>query len=182
MPVDGCRPFRDLLVDFVDGELDGGELRRVSSHVETCDHCASRVSALRRSLVIAERLWEADHAAQPTSTEVARRGRSRGRVWLGRGIVAAALVAAVIPIVWLSWPRPVEVGPPLTSARLTYADIEFQIWEAGLAARIVATGDALARIPGGAKQAAMSYRQVLADHSDTSAALEALRKLQQMGE
>ncbi len=182
MPVDGCEPFRDLLVDFVDGELDGGELRRVSSHVETCDHCASRVNALRRSLVIAQRVWEADRAAQPPSTGIARHGRSRSRILLGRGMVAAALVAAVIPVVWLSWSRPVEVGPPLTSARLSYADIEFQIWEAGLAARIVATGDALAGIPGGAKQAAMSYRQVLTDHSDTSAALEALRKLQQMGE
>ena len=182
MPVDGCISFRDSLVDFVDGELDGGELRRVSSHVDACADCAGRVAALRRSLVIAERVWDADQSMQSPSTGIARRRGSGRRIWLGRGLVAAALAAAVIPAVWFSSPRELEVRPSLTSAQLSVADIEQQIWEAGLAARIVATGDALARIPGGAKQAAMSYRQVLADHSDTSAALDALRKLQQMGE
>jgi hypothetical protein len=42
-----CESLREHLGAYVDGELAGAEMLRVSQHLEECDHCAGRIDELR---------------------------------------------------------------------------------------------------------------------------------------
>ena len=43
----GCKSLEPFLNAFVDGELGGAEMLRVSQHLEACNECAQEVEGLR---------------------------------------------------------------------------------------------------------------------------------------
>ena len=103
----------DVLVDLVDGRLDGAEQRGVERHLEGCGHCRALVEDLRSIRAAAFMLdrrepnadtWsklQAAIAAEPAPKgrllEMSRRsfggGRTNWAVWLG---AAAALILATV--------------------------------------------------------------------------------------
>lgn len=185
MPVDKCEAIRDLLVDFADGELDGGELDRVSLHVEACRQCADRVDALRRSLLLAGRVWDADHATQSSSTAAAPRGRPI--VW-HRRVRRGLAVAAMVGLVSLSWTQFRSVESPkallpvtVAATTVSFEDVETLIWKAGMAARMLESAHVLSEAPGGEQLAAARLRIVLSDYPDTPAAAIAQERLTLIG-
>ena len=102
----------DVLVDLVDGRLDGAQQRRVERHLDACEHCRSLVDDLRSIRAAAFMLdrheappeaWsrvQAAIAAEPAltgsvfGTSLGRGSFSGGAaVWLG---AAAALILATV--------------------------------------------------------------------------------------
>lgn len=110
-----CRECEDRMVDALYGELDGGQLALLESHVESCDACGRLYAEMRETLGVMEgrerpdpgqAWWDGFYNRLTARMENEERERG-GRGWLGRllpgfsqtglrwayrGVLAAALV------------------------------------------------------------------------------------------
>lgn len=205
MAVDACEDIRDLLVDFADGELAPEAANRVARHAEVCPPCAARVEALRRSLFLAGRVWDADRATQSDALPDVRPGRSKGPSLMRAALAVAAMIAlAVAAWTQLRAPATDPTAPveshhggiaanraddrPDASAsdadeiQTAIEEVEAAIWKAGAAARMVASAEMLADAPGGKRFAAERLRVVINEYADTPSATIARSRLALLGD
>jgi hypothetical protein len=86
-----CKEFADRLVDYVDGELPEEQAQAVARHLAECNHCRQTAEALRRSLGLAQILWQ-DNLGEAT---VGRGGGARG---LRSTAVPAVSPTGILPV------------------------------------------------------------------------------------
>jgi len=110
-----CDLIRDDLDLFVDGELRGEELRRVSQHIEACRHCTDEIEArrnvgvsVREALLLSQSLQVPQGLASGIVTRIRAESAQSWRALFGRavedwhwaivggGAVAATFVSALI--------------------------------------------------------------------------------------
>jgi anti-sigma factor RsiW len=96
----GCREFRDLLEEWLDGELSGEERAVVERHLQACTECAQYLEE-RRLLGMALKTTLSERAAglrfqPPTLPRLQAAGRAPWLHLNPRGLLAAAAVALVV--------------------------------------------------------------------------------------
>jgi anti-sigma factor RsiW len=124
-----CAPFEELLVPFLDGELEGAEAAPLQAHLELCSSCRRALEEHRLVAAWIPRL--AVEAQPPRQALLAVRGRlvraealRRRRRALIRGAAAAGiLVAACLAAGRWSAP-PAPDGPPPALQGVTLEDLE----------------------------------------------------------
>jgi len=113
---ESCEEISAWLVDFADGELPEHERGRVETHVSHCAACRAELGRLRRSLELAQSVWQeaAAAVAAPCPPLAARDGSLMS---LRRVATVAACAAAVLVVLgtWLLW-RP-RGGSEVASVR-----------------------------------------------------------------
>ena len=161
-----CEDIAEILVDYADGELSAEQSSMVAEHLAGCDDCRRLVEGLRRSLELAETIWEDN--LEPTETiRIAAPTRTSRRSWRRYAAAAAAvLVVSAISIVWCITRSPSTRQP-------TFAEIERKITEAGNAARLLAAADLLNGYSEAGNIAQRQYRYIVETYPDTSAASKA---------
>jgi anti-sigma factor RsiW len=180
MKSNGCNQIRNELVAFADGELTGSAADRVRRHVSECTECAALLSALQRSLAVAELIW--------TDAEVRadeRRIRAPRRLQIWPAVLGAAAALALAIGLWnlhaagRREPTAPPAGrmtqsapPPAAQDRVAVAVLEHSIARAGAAAELLAAADYLARAPGGREYACEQYRYIARVFAGTPAAAD----------
>lgn len=176
-----CSDFRELLVDFADGELTAVEHRRVADHLDVCPECHAELRLLERSLELARQAWE---QSAPVDTEIVPRLPAGGRApsmspanrlsTRGRGAIAAGVAACVFLVLWASIavlrPQPQPDGQvvdvavvqqatesPLSTERQIERFISLEVRSARLAVAV----DLLASQPGLEDEAARAERYLV---------------------
>jgi len=162
---ESCDNFAELLVDYADGCLSAEQSTRVADHLSECDHCRTLLDGLRRSLELAQVVWE-DNLSQTTETiRIPAPGRTRRRSW-PRYAAAAILIVSAISITSRIMNKPVKDQP-------TFAEIEQKITEAGNAAKLLAAADLLGEYSEAETIVKQQYRRIVETYPDTSAASKA---------
>lgn len=119
-----CEPYRNQLLEYVDGNVTGGARAEIEAHLAHCPGCRQEVQALRDTLALVARM----PAPEPPETfwqqylrelrqQIAPAPRlPRLRDWftipLLRPVPALAVGIALVFAVVLAWQRSPE-GPPL---------------------------------------------------------------------
>ena len=171
-----CDEVRDLLVDHADGALSPADSARLAEHAAECPDCRALVGAVERGLAAARLIW-ADGLAQTEPGAAPRRAgfvrRHRLRVVLVAAVVLLAVLGPVLYRAIQRGGRPAR--PPVQEVAL--ADVLREIDDAGVAARMLAGADLIARQPGGEKFAADRYQFIVSAYPRTEAAAIARRRL-----
>jgi len=165
-----CESIEPLLVDYADDVLEPAARQRVAEHVAQCPACAETFDGLRRSLGLAQVIWE-DNISSNHQTAWAKAHPTR--IW--RYVAAAAVIVLGIGLAlrWHRLPEPVPTEP-----ELTIAQIEQQIFDEGNAAKVLAAGELLAKKPEAADLAQRPYRYVIENYPETNAAAIARMRIQ----
>lgn len=151
-----CEQFRDMLVDYADGELSAQDSQAVAEHLAQCPVCREIVGGLKRSLHLAKAIWQ-DNLEAPKTTSVRRRV-VRLLPWAA---IAATILIAAGTLILNSVHRPAE---------LEYAGIERQVTGVATAARLLAATQILAQCEGTESIVQEQYRYILHNYADTPAA------------
>lgn len=179
MSSDLCETYRGQLVDYADGELDAAESARIANHLAMCPACRRRLAALRTSLAAARRIWAetADGlTALPSGVSDGSRRAPARRRWpyrLAYGVAAAILLLLAYFVRLPGLPS----GAPPNPTAASLAQVEEEIWEAGMAQQMLMTGRILSETPGGASYAAERYRFITEHFTGTGGAREARAQL-----
>ena len=128
-------------------------------HLAECPACCETVESLRRSLHLAEAIWQDNLQHAETATGPARR-RMAHRLYYA---IAAGIVLATGTLLMNA-----VHGPPKSNA--TYADIERQVARASAAARLLAATQMLAGCEGTEPLVERQRRYILDNYGDTPAA------------
>lgn len=126
-----CREFDARLSAFVDGELDAGPMADAEAHVSTCPDCHGRADGERRFRQLLRR--QPKEAApvefRARMLALARRQRTRKKVWVWLG--TPALAAAVLLLAFVLMARSLPTGSSqselvarLVDKHLAYAQLE----------------------------------------------------------
>jgi anti-sigma factor RsiW len=164
---DSCEEMEELLVDFADGALAGGEAERVGAHLERCPHCRAMVEALAQSLRCAEVIWQ-DNLRETQAARVGLR-----RLWRYFAIAAGVALSLGSVLFWSARHQPTTKAP-------TLAEVERHIVTAGTAARLLAATDQLETQASLRDVAQSQYRYILERYPDTEAAAQARLKLESL--
>jgi anti-sigma factor RsiW len=85
---------------YADGELDGGEIRAVEAHLETCAECRGALGEIRTLKAAVKRVDWGDAApaglADTLRKRVAAERARRTALWSGGGLAAACLAGALL--------------------------------------------------------------------------------------
>jgi anti-sigma factor RsiW len=158
-----CEEFADRIVDYVDGELPEDEAQTVARHLAECDRCRQTAEALRRSLGLAQILWNGN-LAEPAVVAPSRRvQRLQPRSFY---IVAAAAVILLATgtsflVFFRHTPRPTPI---------TFEEVQRQVARAGTAAQLLAATRLVAQCEGTESIVQQQYRYILSEYADTPAA------------
>ena len=173
-----CDEIREMLVGYLDGELGGEELVRVEEHLAGCGGCRVEVEALERSLELVKVVWE-DGAAELEAVGAGKVMRKEGFDGL-RFLATAAVLALVLggALVW----RVMQGGGEVVEREpvemeLTMAEIEKEVYRAGLAAELLAMADFIGEQPGGEEYAWERYTYLAKTYPDTQGGKTAKIKL-----
>jgi predicted anti-sigma-YlaC factor YlaD len=167
----GCEEIRMLLVDYADGELSGAEGERVTAHLTECPACRELVEGLRKSLGLAEVVWN-DNAAEVEKIAGGRIPRVRRVSW--RRYVAAAAGIVVIGAICLMQLR----EEPAVESPQTFEEIDRKISDVGSAARILAATELLAESGNFKDIVQQQYRYIVERYPETPAGVEAQLRIQ----
>jgi predicted anti-sigma-YlaC factor YlaD len=156
-----CDVWREELVDYVDGELAAERGGGVAEHLRECADCRRRVEALRRSLGVAQALWnESEQCIQPARARHLSRPARRRRMPL-RFLAPALATAAAVLLALILWrgarPATKPAGPGVARGLGTDAALALEIERAGIGAQLLAAADLLAATPGGREIACAQY-------------------------
>jgi anti-sigma factor RsiW len=164
-----CRWIKDRLVFYSDDELPDDEHERVTAHLGDCPACQGELQLLRDSLKYASLVWE-----QTSVACVTRSGRATGGVVrtphrrfglsarLAAIVVAGLLVAGFLTARRYEWKVdstasspsrtairvPEEVVTPPSRSEPAIADIHALLARESQAARLAASAEFLATVPG----------------------------------
>jgi anti-sigma factor RsiW len=176
-----CDEIVGKLVDYADGELPDAELAEVAEHVAHCEPCRERLDALRRSLELAQAVWNASEAALASLRPGIASDRERGRaIWTGwrRVALVAAAAALFIAVGLLRYVAREPSPPPASSLRKAVPEeLRLQVARVAIAAQLLMAADLLAEQPGGEDLACERYRYVLSAYPETEAAARAGARL-----
>ena len=172
-----CKHIRKKLVSYADGDLSPTETEAVRRHLQQCDGCREVLTALERSIGLAEAIWEDGIASlQAVSAPVSPKGR--GIRWSRVGLAAAAalLLAACSIVLWRVRSRPGPAGPHAREVR-TLAQIERDVSRAGVSAQLFAAAEMLAKEPEAHAIASERFYSIVNEYPDTPAARRARERL-----
>ena len=161
---ESCDSFAELLVDYADGRLGAEQSIRVADHLAECDDCRTLAEALRKSLELAQVIWQ-DNLSETESIRIPAPARTGWRSW-PRYAAAAILIVSAIFITTNMMEKPAKDQP-------TFAEIERRITEAGNAARLLAAADLLVGYSNVETIVKQQYRRIVETYPDTSAASKA---------
>ena len=115
--------YRDKLVAYADGELDGAEARELHAHIETCADCRARLALLKRSYAALEHLGD---VAVPEGFAARVKSRTHRRLvrmpFYAGGAVAVAATLLLMFATHGTSVRPqgnISVQPPSAAAGVT---------------------------------------------------------------
>jgi anti-sigma factor RsiW len=185
-----CEEFADRIVDYVDGELPGDEAHAVARHLAECERCQETAETLRRSLGLAQVLWQ-DNLAKPVArSDAVRRCVAgilpaiRGRDALDthcrcpyghttnlprrRSLYAIAAAASILLVTGGSFLLLLHEVP--THSPATFEDIQRQVARVGTAAELLAATRIVAQCEGTESIVQQQYRYILRQYADTPAA------------
>ncbi len=174
-----CEEIREMLVDYAEGQsrqgwpspLSTGESNEVAEHLAKCEHCQKMLEALRRSLELAEVVWE-DGLAETKEIRVPILGKPRKIRWPRYAAVAAGiLLVLTTSVVWRVLVRPAK-------KEISFAEIERRITESGNAARLLAAAELLAEYQDAQSIVKEQYRYIVETYPETAAANKAKLKIQ----
>ncbi len=166
-----CEDIREMLVDYADGQLSPDESNEVAEHLRKCKHCQKMLEALRRSLELAEVVWE-DGLVETKEIRAPILGKPRKIRWLRYAAIAASILLVVTTsVVWRALMRPAK-------KEISFAEIERRINESGSAARLLAAAELLAEYPDEQSIVKGQYRYIVETYPETAAAAEAKSKIQ----
>jgi len=163
-----CEDIREMLVDYADGRLSPEQSSEVTEHLETCENCRKLVEALRKSLELAEVVWE-DGLIETEAVKIPVRQEIH---WLRYAAVAASiLIVVTTSIVWRGISRPQK-------DELSFEEIERSIAESANAARLLAATELLADYPDAREIVEQQYRYIVKTYPETPAATQIKLKIQ----
>jgi len=125
-----CDGIKDLLIEYIEGELSSGDARAVEEHLDECENCAAECAALRRTYM----LLRDDGYAEPSpffwtrfNARIRARRREASAFGAGRwGALAPRLAPVMAAVVcfgigmWLGLrPGPEPAGYPAAPLRVT---------------------------------------------------------------
>jgi len=166
-----CEDIKEILVDYADGQLSQSESNKIAEHLAECEHCREMLEALRRSLELAEVVWE-DGLAEAKEIRAPSPRKARKIRWPRYAAVAAGiLLMLTTSIIWRALVRPAE-------KEISFAEIERRITEAGTAARLLAAAELLAEYPEAEAIVKEQYRYIVETYPETVAAAQAKLKIQ----
>jgi anti-sigma factor RsiW len=163
MNVTPCKEFADRIVDYVDGELPDTEAQAVSRHLAACESCRQTAEALRRSLGLAQVLWN-DNLAEP----VAVTGGHSLRPWNWCARHTLHLAAGVLIATAGSFFVFNHRAPRQTP--IAFEEVQRQVARAGRAAELLAATRIVAQCEGTESIVQQQYRYILREYADTPAA------------
>lgn len=166
-----CKDIEQMLVDYADGRLSPSDSTQVAEHLAECERCRSTVKGLKKSLELADVIWQ-DHLteAKATRAPIPRKSTELRRA---KYAAVAAIILIVLggSIVWRAVVRPAE-------KELTFPAIQRKISESASAARLLAAADLLAKYTDTKDIAKRQYHYVVKKYPDTPAAAEAKLRIQ----
>lgn len=181
MNENACEQYEDKLVDYADGELPPNESAVVTEHLAVCPHCRELLAALRRSIDLADVIWQAVEA-DLADVSVPLRSPSR---WLSlrRPELAAACILLLVGVslIWRAVPRTERPLTPVQHAP-TVAEIERIVARAGMAMEMLTAAEYLAELPGGLEIAYERFRYILTTYPETEAAAKCRSRLETIPE
>jgi predicted anti-sigma-YlaC factor YlaD len=151
-----CEDFKDMLVDYADGELSECDSQAVAEHLAECPACRNVARALERSLRLAKAIWLDN--LETAKTASVRRRVVRLLPWAA---IAAAILIAAGTLILNSLHRPADIE---------YGRIERQVTSVATAARLLAATQILAPCEGTESIVEEQYRYILDNYADTPAA------------
>jgi len=165
-----CEEIREMLVDYADGQLSPSESYEVVEHVRKCKHCRETLKALRKSLELAEVIWE-DGLAETKEIRVPIHGKARKIRWPRYAAIAAGILFLLTTsIVWRTLMRPAK-------KELSFAEIEQKITDSGSAARLLAAAELLAEYTDDEAFVKQQYRHIIEVYPNTAAADKARSRI-----
>ncbi|MFH1732635.1 MAG: zf-HC2 domain-containing protein, partial [Planctomycetota bacterium] len=112
-----CEEIKELLSEYVDGELPAADAASVGQHLAGCDACRAEFEALRQTAALVRSLPRADAPeglTRAVTESVGKQmvGRRRAAVlrWTGVGGWLAAAAALIIVIRLVPWEGPLDPG------------------------------------------------------------------------
>lgn len=60
-----CKELIDFLMDYLDGELPGGEAQHFDEHLELCPHCAGYLASYRETVRLGKMICQPGKAELP---------------------------------------------------------------------------------------------------------------------
>jgi anti-sigma factor RsiW len=167
-----CEEIADKLVDYADGELSATESSVVAEHLATCAECRKTIDALKKSIALADIIWQ-DAESELTHVDITERRRFK---LLRPTLIAASILLLLAgSLVWHLLPS----GHPSSPAdAITFAELERTVTRAGVATQLLVAADYLGEQPGGAEVALERYRYIINAYPETKAATEARSRLE----
>ena len=159
-------PEEDLLIDYADRLLDTAESPRVTAHLESCLPCQRRVKALQESLALTHSLWQ-DNLQQLNDIQVPI---ARQYPWKMVRNAAACILLGI----GLFWASHHQLSPPKVIVHVpSLEQIERDITQATVAARLLAATDLIAKYPDTKTLVQSQYRHIVEGYPRTQAAQNA---------
>ncbi len=113
MPIIGHEEARNLLPDFVDGELTGEQRSAVATHIESCTECQHEVAELRELIGHAQDLPTQIPVERDLWPEIAARLETRAKE---ATITAEADDRGILERFWSALSRPAVLWPSFATA------------------------------------------------------------------
>ena len=165
-----CGQIEELLVDFVDGQLEPKQQATVETHLVDCENCRKLAKALDDSMVLTQVIWN-DNLTAPAGKKIV----------IGRFVQMAACILFAAGLFFTFYNKTDnnadQTGP--VSASLTFAEIQRQIDIEGLAARLLAKAEIIkqnpGRVPNPDEFVQKEYRYIVKMYPDTHSAKKAAK-------
>ncbi len=183
-----CETVRDLLVDYVDDELEVATKSVVRDHIGVCSTCHGELQRLQRSLDHARQIWDDSAAMAPVID--ARDLRLRKSLAIGQSLSWAAAVAAIVAGSWLftsrlpddrdSSPNQIARREDPTATQEPdpdISDLRLLIAEEAQSARLAASRRLLAERPALADYSRHADVYLATTYEDSSAGAQARQRL-----
>ena len=168
-----CNDIQEMLVDYADGLLPPAESKEVAGHLTECDDCKKLLSALQKSLELAEIIWE-DGLNEAQAIKTPGLPKTVKIHWLRSAAVAAGiLIITAVSVLWCSVNKP-NVKQPV----LSFEEIEKNINDSGNAARLLAATELLANSPQDKEFVEQQYRSIVERYPQTPTAERIKSKIQ----
>lgn len=160
-----CKDIEKILVDYSDGLLSPEEKSKVSQHLENCENCRKLLGALERSFELSNIIWN-DNLSDIQQVKIAAVPKVKKMHWLRPASIAASiLILLTAAMLWFFYNKPAE-----KPNELTFEDIEKNINDSAIAARLLAATELLKDNPDYKEIVENQYRYIAKTYPDTTTA------------
>jgi anti-sigma factor RsiW len=160
-----CEGIKQMLVDYVDGELSPIDSNKVAKHLAKCANCRKFHDAIQKTLKLANIIWT-DSLSETENIRIPVTKTRKSRWPRYAAIAASILLVATASVVWHTLTKP-------KAPELTFAEIERKITESGSAARLLAAVDLLSENPEAETIVKQQYEHIIEIYPETTAAAKA---------